>query len=643
MHLDLSRTEKMTDERQTGRVPTHTAPPDPAAACIDLDADDGDDADSLPMPSQLGHYRVLKPLGAGGMGVVLLAVDDRTGAHVAVKVMQPKYAVDKARRRDFLREARAMRAMTHPNIVRVLHVEEGAADADLTDLSKQPFYVMPYLSGGSIAEKVRPGRHVNLARLLPVAQRIAEALEYAHDGHGVIHRDLKPANVLLDEDGHPYLCDFGVARSMLDSNSMALPARRKSWTVGTWPYMAPEVIDGKAGDYRVDIYSLGAMLYEFCAGQRPYVASTPEEILAAVKAGPPPSLLTVNPALAKEGSDWIVVIESAMARELDQRYAHIKYLREDLARMALGQKPIGAGGRTRSVVEVAAPAPLLRPASAPRGGLAQVIWIGTALLVAGGLGVGGYFAFLGQAADSRAEYPKAEAAHAEVVRGLNDALRAGSDEAEALAARALKMIGAEAAAAPRIDGELNPAIVAVDTASTAALKALHDAGWPIGVPDEAGRSPVLRAAAAGRWPTLELLLEWSIGSLDDTVATTGDSPLHLAAKAGSIESVRRLLEAGMRPATLSRGRWTPLMYAAEAGHIEVAEVLALAARDQVNAVNNNGLSALHLAAQRGNTQMCDRLVVWGADRRQTTNDGETASDIARRRGHTALAETLKQR
>ena len=156
--------------------------------------------------SDIGRFKVLKILGEGGMGRVLLARDTESGRLVAIKEMKPDLIKERRFHQDFIKEARRMQSMNHPNILPVLELDESREQG--------PYYVMPYVDGGSLVSRFSKGQPMAVRELLPIAEQIADALQYAHDKHGLIHRDLKPENVLLDQQGTAYLCDFGLVRSM---------------------------------------------------------------------------------------------------------------------------------------------------------------------------------------------------------------------------------------------------------------------------------------------------------------------------------------------------------------------------------------------------------------------------------------------
>jgi hypothetical protein len=280
------------------------------------------------MVGKIGRFDVIKLLGQGGMGQVLLAREPVTNVKVAIKVLKPQLARDPASVHRFLTEARHAYGMGHPNILKVMEV---------SDSDDRPFYVVPYIEGGSLARRIGPQKLLPTETALDIARQVASALSYAH-GRGIIHRDLKPANVLMDGEGRAYLTDFGLLRTVFNDSFVDV---QQSSLEGTAPYMSPAMVEGKAEDTRCDIYSFGAMLYEMLTGQPPYTAPSVEIILKKIAAGPPEPILKVNPKASKE---LAAIAEWAMARELRDRYATMADVLSDLERAAKGKEPVGPRG-----------------------------------------------------------------------------------------------------------------------------------------------------------------------------------------------------------------------------------------------------------------------------------------------------------
>ncbi len=288
-------------------------------------------------PERLGAWVVEGMLGEGGMGQVFKARHESTGEVVAVKTIRP----DRLRARPqlrtrFVKEARHTEGLRHENILAVREVVDGTP----------PYYVMPFVEGGSLKDAAGSSRSLPPERLLPIMLQVVSALEHAHR-EGKVHRDVKPANILIGPRGRVYVSDFGLVTSMLadvDTDSDAEVTDKPSFGSGTAPYMAPELFAGEAGDYRVDVYAVGAMMYELLAGSPPYEGD-PKTISTKVQSGPPVPLRQRN---SKVPRGWVTVVEGAMARDLHARYASIRDLRADLERLRDGDQPLGPARERRS-------------------------------------------------------------------------------------------------------------------------------------------------------------------------------------------------------------------------------------------------------------------------------------------------------
>lgn len=268
----------------------------------------------------IGRYHILEQLGEGGMATVYKAFDTRLEAEVAIKFIRTEKltleTMNKSLKR-FEREAKSLAQLTHPNIVGV---------SDYGEYEEKPYLVMPYLKGGTLKERLgKPMPYRQAAHLLAP---IAHALEYAHK-HNVLHRDVKPSNILLTDTGQPMLSDFGIAKILEDEATRDLTSTGVG--IGTPEYMAPEQGMGHGVDHRVDIYSLGTVLYELITGRKPYQADTPLAVLLkrASEPLPRPGQFVHNLPSSAE-----YVLLKALAKNPNERYpdaaAFAKAL-EDLA------------------------------------------------------------------------------------------------------------------------------------------------------------------------------------------------------------------------------------------------------------------------------------------------------------------------
>lgn len=222
-------------------------------------------------------------LGAGGMGVVYLALDETLRRQVAVKVTSALLGDDLQARPRFLREARAMAAVEHPNVVRVYSFGESEG---------RPYLVMEYVRGESLAQRIRRGP-IAEGEVRRVARQVVLALQAAWQQH-LVHRDIKPSNILLDEQGQVRVADFGLAKP-LESSEPSTELTGTQVVVGTLHYVAPEQARGLPVDFRADVYALGVLLFEMLVGERPFRASTPFDLLEMQVHQPLPSIRARRP------------------------------------------------------------------------------------------------------------------------------------------------------------------------------------------------------------------------------------------------------------------------------------------------------------------------------------------------------------
>jgi serine/threonine protein kinase/Tfp pilus assembly protein PilF len=234
-------------------------------------------------------------LGRGGMATVYLAQDRKHDRPVALKVLHPDLATAVGAER-FLREIRLTAHLQHPHILPLL--DSGAAKELL-------WYVMPYVEGESLRQRLNQDEQLSLDQALEITRQIAAALSYAH-GRGVVHRDIKPENILLAGD-QAVLSDFGVAQAVSAAGGERVT--EAGLAVGTPAYMSPEQASGGQLDARSDIYALACVLYEMLAGHPPFLASTPQEVMARHVTEPPPPLRTIRP-------DLPTAVEQAITRAL---------------------------------------------------------------------------------------------------------------------------------------------------------------------------------------------------------------------------------------------------------------------------------------------------------------------------------------
>jgi len=283
----------------------------------------------------LGHYRIIEKIGAGGMGVVYRARDERLERDVALKVLPAGALADEEMRKRFRREAMALSKLNHPNIA-TIHDFNTEKDVD--------FLAMEYISGVTLGEKSLRGA-LPEAEVVQVGKQAAEALEAAHE-QGLIHRDLKPGNIMVTPKGLVKVLDFGLAKLLRPSGMInkTLTLTGTQSLSGTLPYMAPEQLEGREVDERTDIHALGAILYELATGKRPYPQETPSELIQAILHKQPELPRSLG-AQVSEGLERIIF--KCLEKEPANRYASAKELIADLNQLETGDLSALTAGRPR--------------------------------------------------------------------------------------------------------------------------------------------------------------------------------------------------------------------------------------------------------------------------------------------------------
>lgn len=280
----------------------------------------------------LGHYRILKKIGSGGMGEVYLAEDSRLSRKVALKILPENIASDNERLRRFKQEAFAASALNHPNILTIFEF-----DAE----NQTHFIATEYVEGETLREKLK-NNEISLKSALNIAEQIAFALSAAHSA-GIVHRDLKPENVMIRRDRIVKLLDFGLAKLIekkeaspdAEAETRALVKTDPGVVMGTFAYMSPEQARGKDIDTRTDIWSLGVVLYEMLSGRLPFEAETPNEYIASILKSDPLPLENKEQEIPVELAQ---IVRKTLRKDKDARYqtmkgflADLKELKEEIA------------------------------------------------------------------------------------------------------------------------------------------------------------------------------------------------------------------------------------------------------------------------------------------------------------------------
>lgn len=268
-------------------------------------------------PARFGRYQIMSRLGEGSMGCVYLARDSQLERSVALKLPQINWHTDKLVIARFYREARAAANLNHPNLCSVY-------DVDVID--GLHFITMEFIEGESLAALILSGQKFSQQEIVQLIQQLAQALELAHQ-QGIVHRDLKPANIMIRQDGTPIITDFGLA--LMSQNEEATQITQHGQIMGSPSYMSPEQVDGDLDIIgpASDVYSLGVIMYELLAGQRPFQGST-ASILSQITKGDPRPVREIQPEI---DSRLDQICRKMLARSIELRYATMQDVVQVLA------------------------------------------------------------------------------------------------------------------------------------------------------------------------------------------------------------------------------------------------------------------------------------------------------------------------
>ena len=272
----------------------------------------------------IAHYRVLEPLGSGGMGEVFRAHDLHLDRDVAVKVLLRGSLTDPTARERFRREAHVLSRLSHPGVATIF-------DFDTQD--GVDFLVMEYVPGGTLHSRLQKGP-LTLEEVTRIGAEIGDALEAAHR-LGFLHRDLKPGNVVLTSEGTPKILDFGLA-GLLHASQTMTDLTRAGAVFGSLPYMAPEQVRGDSDDSRTDVYAFGAILYEMATGRRPFEKDRPEALMFEILHGATRPVRSLRPEASPELDR---LIDSCLSKNPDSRPASAGAVSQLLRRIGEPQSP----------------------------------------------------------------------------------------------------------------------------------------------------------------------------------------------------------------------------------------------------------------------------------------------------------------
>jgi serine/threonine protein kinase len=330
--------------------------------------------DKLASGTLLGHYKLVRRLGQGGMGVVWEAADQKLGRHVAIKLLIEATSDSRAALDRIWREARAASSLNHPGICTIYELNETA---------DSPFIVMELLAGSSL-DKLSRGHAMPYPKLVELGVQLADALDAAHH-KGIVHRDIKPGNIFLTNFGQAKFLDFGLAKlnyAGADASTALLPLTDSGWAMGTVAYMSPEQARGEPLDTRSDLFSLGVVLYEMATGQHPFSGATTAVIFDRILNHAPVSPISLNPQLPVELE---IALNKTLEKDRELRCQSAADIRADLKRLqrksSSGSTPTAPSSGVSSSQASSSSAALL--AARKSRGLAVILAFLVVLAVAG--------------------------------------------------------------------------------------------------------------------------------------------------------------------------------------------------------------------------------------------------------------------
>lgn len=285
----------------------------------------------------IGKYEIVSELGRGGMGVVFKAWEESLQRFVAIKMLADQLTSDESLVARFLREARSVADLNHPNVVQVFSVDTHDG---------RPYFAMEFVEGDSLTSLIRTSGKIEPSRAVTILKEVARGLSAAHD-KGVVHRDIKPDNIMLTKHGGVKVVDFGVAR--VENPTTKLTAT--GMAVGTPNYLSPEVCLGLDVDQRSDLFSMGVVLYEMLTGRTPFDADSPLEMMTNVVKAEVPDIEALNPGV---DDNLRLILNHLLEKKPEYRYQNFHQVLEDIAAYRAGSRlPHAAKAASQPTMKVA--------------------------------------------------------------------------------------------------------------------------------------------------------------------------------------------------------------------------------------------------------------------------------------------------
>jgi Tol biopolymer transport system component len=351
-------------------------------------------ARTLEPEDRISHYRIVGPLGAGGMGEVYIAQDETLGRSVALKILPPRLVRNEERVRRFITEAKSASSLNHPNIVTIYEIGHDEVKPARGSGEAVHFISMELVAGATLDEKIHHER-TDLRTLLGYLAQAAEGVAKAHQA-GIVHRDLKPGNIMVSKDGFAKVLDFGLAKltergSISDAERTSAPteavATGAGVVMGTVGYMSPEQVQARTVDHRSDIFSLGCILYEAATRRRPFVGDSDVEVMHQIIKEKPPAVETINPEVPGEVRR---LIRRCLAKAPDQRFQSMKDLAIDLRELVEEWDTLSPSAPSGSASDASSGSGALAAVGVRHGAIFWAAIIAAVIIGVGGLGFGLY-------------------------------------------------------------------------------------------------------------------------------------------------------------------------------------------------------------------------------------------------------------